>query len=116
MRALLALALVLATPALAQVRSAPGAVLRQLDKLTGTVSDQTVAVGKTVAFGRLQITLGDCRYPADNPSGNAFAYLVIREAGAEAPTFDGWMVASSPALNALDDPRYDIWVMRCTIS
>jgi len=24
------------------------------------------------------------------------------------------MIASSPALNALDHPRYDVWVMRCT--
>ncbi|MGB0800115.1 MAG: DUF2155 domain-containing protein, partial [Planktomarina sp.] len=28
----------------------------------------------------------------------------------------GWMVASSPALNALEHPRYDIWVLRCKTS
>ena len=27
--------------------------------------------------------------------------------------FDGWMIASSPALNALDHPRYDVWVIGC---
>jgi hypothetical protein len=26
------------------------------------------------------------------------------------------MVASSPALSALDHPRYDVWVMRCSSS
>ena len=30
--------------------------------------------------------------------------------------FSGWMVASSPALNALDHSRYDIWVLRCMTS
>lgn len=118
MRALVLTALLAAAPAAAQeaVSSAPGAVLRGLDKLTGDVSDQPARVGETVGFGRLQITLGDCRYPRDNPSGNAYAYLVIRDAGAEQPVFDGWMVAASPALNALDHPRYDVWVMRCATS
>ncbi|MEZ5716636.1 MAG: DUF2155 domain-containing protein [Paracoccaceae bacterium] len=29
------------------------------------------------------------------------------------PIFTGWMVASSPALNAMDHRRYDVWVLRC---
>ena len=33
--------------------------------------------------------------------------------GADQPVFSGWMIASSPALNALDHARYDVWVMRC---
>ncbi len=93
-----------------------GAVLRGLDKHSGDVVDLPLSVGETIGFGRLQITLGECRYPTDNPSGNAYAWLVIREGGEDAPAFDGWMIASSPALNALDHPRYDVWVMRCTAS
>ena len=31
-------------------------------------------------------------------------------------TFAGWMIADSPALNALDHPRYDVWVLRCITS
>ena len=27
--------------------------------------------------------------------------------------FRGWMIASSPALMALDHARYDIWLIRC---
>jgi hypothetical protein len=26
------------------------------------------------------------------------------------------MIASSPAISALDHPRYDVWVLRCIIS
>lgn len=96
-----------------RVEAGRAAVLRGLDKLAGGVRDLELAVGETVALGRLQVTLGECRYPATNPAGNAYAYLVIREAGAQAPDFAGWMVASSPALNALEHPRYDVWVMRC---
>ncbi|PZX19768.1 hypothetical protein LX81_00229 [Palleronia aestuarii] len=97
-----------------RVAEAPGAVLRGLDKMTGAVRDLSVEVGETTALGRLQVTLGECRYPENNPAGNAFAYLVIRETGVDQPTFAGWMIAASPALNALEHPRYDLWVMRCS--
>lgn len=96
-----------------RVEQAGAAVLRGLDKLTGNVGDVEVAVGETTEVGRLQVTLGECRYPVTNPNGNAYAYLVIREPGAQEPSFAGWMIAASPALNALEHPRYDIWVMRC---
>ena len=96
--------------------SAPGAVLRGLDKISGEVNDMTLAAGETVRFGRLEVELGECRSPTDNPSGDAYAYLVIRQEDIEGPVFDGWMIASSPALNALDHPRYDVWVLRCSTS
>lgn len=89
------------------------AVLRTLDRLTGDVRDVTLAVSETGTVGRLQITLGECRYPVQNPAGNAYAYLTIREAGDQNADFSGWMIAQAPALNALDHPRYDVWVMRC---
>lgn len=98
-----------------RVVESDGAVLRGLDKMTGHVTDIEIARGQTLSLGRLEITLGECRYPANNPSGNAYAYLVIREPNTDSPNFAGWMIAAAPALNALEHPRYDIWVMRCNI-
>jgi hypothetical protein len=110
-----ALALMLASaPAIAQdVTSSAGAVLRGLDKITGETTDLTLAVGDTQTFGRLTVSLMDCRFPVNDPASNAFAQMIIFEEGAEKPVFDGWMIASSPALSALDHPRYDVWVLRC---
>lgn len=96
------------------VATGTGAVLRGLDKLAGSVEDLRLAEGDTIGFGWLQITLGECRYPEGNPSGDAYAWLVIREETGAAPIFEGWMIASSPALNALDHPRFDVWVINCT--
>ena len=93
---------------------APGAILKGLDKVSGDVSDIELRVGESVAFGRIEVTLSACRYPEDNPSGEAFAWLEIRDSLRESQVFGGWMVASSPALNALDHARYDVWVIRCT--
>lgn len=98
------------------VVSAPAADLRALDRLTGEAEDIFLTVGETVRFGKLSVFLGDCRFPQDNPSGDAYAYLVLRADGVEAPLFSGWMVASSPALNAMDDPRYDVWPLICKTS
>lgn len=96
--------------------SGTGAVLRGLDKVSGHVQDFEVAVGETARIFGLDVALGDCRYPADNPTGDAFAFLTIWETGRNDQLFDGWMVASSPALNALDHRRYDVWVLRCITS
>ena len=96
--------------------SGRGAILRGLDKVNGHVQDFALATGQTARIFGLDVALGECRYPADNPTGDAFAYLTIWEAGRNDQLFDGWMVASSPALNALDHRRYDVWVLRCITS
>ncbi|MDJ0827502.1 MAG: DUF2155 domain-containing protein [Rhodobacter sp.] len=99
-----------------QAAVAAGAVLRGLDKVSGATRDIEMATGDVVRFGRLEVTLGECRFPVGNPSGDAFAFLVIRYGATPEPVFQGWMIASSPALNALDHARYDVWVLRCMTS
>ena len=95
--------------------TAEGAVLRGLDRIWGNLGDLELISGTSERFGKLTVTLGECRYPAVNPAGDAYAFVTILADGREQPVFDGWMIASSPALNALDHPRYDIWVLRCMI-
>lgn len=92
-----------------------GAVLRVLDKLTGDLQDVELADGDAAPMGRLQVELAECRYPEGNPSGDAYAFVTVRDTTGD-PVFSGWMIASSPALNALDHPRYDVWVIRCKTS
>lgn len=91
-----------------------GAVVRGLDKMSGEVTDLTLTTGEIATFGRIEITLEECRYPEDNATGEAYAWIDVHNSGSESPVFAGWMVASSPALSALDHPRYDVWVIRCT--
>lgn len=98
-----------------QVEDSDGALLRALDTVTGKLEDINVTTGETAVFERLAITLESCRYPVENPAGDAFALLRIRDVREEEPRFVGWMVASSPALSSMDHPRYDVWVLRCRI-
>lgn len=96
-----------------QVASGGGALLRGLDKVSGQSTDLPLGVGQAVTFGRLEIRLGECRYPAADPESDAFAQLTITDSRSRRALFTGWMIASSPALSALDDARYDVWVVSC---
>ncbi len=92
-----------------------GALLRGLDKINAEVIDLDLANGEGADFGNLRVDLAQCRYPEGNPAGDAYAFLTIREQASGQELFSGWMLASSPALNALEHPRYDVWVLRCRI-
>ncbi|MCT4556988.1 MAG: DUF2155 domain-containing protein [Pelagimonas sp.] len=98
------------------VNTGDGAVLRVLDKLNAKTRDVTLGNGERDVQGLIEIAMGECRYPKGNPAGDAYAFVTVREAGIPEPVFRGWMVASSPALNPMDHPRYDVWVLRCTTS
>ncbi|MEM7597272.1 MAG: DUF2155 domain-containing protein [Pseudomonadota bacterium] len=90
-----------------------GAVLRGLDKTNASVSDLDIANGGEVIFGTLSVRMTECRYPEGDAAADAYAYLVVRDTARGRDIFSGWMLASSPALNALEHPRYDVWVLRC---
>jgi hypothetical protein len=112
----LALALLMCGPAAAQeFAEAQGGSLRFLDKLTSETGDVTLDRGQSAKFGRLLVRLNGCRYPVANPASDSEAYLTIVEETTGLELFNGWMLASSPALSALDHPRYDVWVLSCLL-
>lgn len=113
--ALLALVLMAGPLAAQEMTDAPGARLRVLDKLTGVVQDMVLSAGQSQVMGRLTVQVDACRAPADNATADANAHLTILDASSPDPVFSGWMVASSPALSAMDHPRYDVWVLRCDV-
>lgn len=99
-----------------RIAAAEGAVLRGLDRVAGTSEDITLSRGGEARVGHLVVMLEECRYPVENPAGEAYAWIDIFDTRADEIIFSGWMIASSPALNALDHARYDLWVLRCTTS
>jgi hypothetical protein len=117
--ALCAAAMIVAATS-AQAIQMDEAVLQGLDKITARVSTIKVAVGETVKFGSLQITLRACdkRPPEEQPESAAFLQVVEQKPGeTQAVTrFSGWMFASSPALSAMEHPVYDLWVLDCDSS
>ena len=95
-----------------------GVRMRQLDKMTGRTQTFEIAAGTEEMADRLRVRLEACRSPDDNAQHGTMAFVQIwdtKRAG-DTPVFSGWMFAESPALSALDHPRYDVWVISCTTS
>jgi len=84
--------------------------------VTGAVTDVTLEAGAKGNVGLLAIDMKECRYPQSNPNGDAFVDVTITYRDATEPAFAGWLIASAPALNAMDHPRYDVWALRCVLS
>lgn len=96
--------------------SGNGAVLRVLDKVSGKSSNYELNTGTALELGKLTVALRACRYPKGGINADAFAFLEVQETETAQQVFRGWMVASSPALNAMEHARYDVWVLRCKTS
>jgi hypothetical protein len=92
------------------------AVLQGLDKVTARVSTFAAPIGLPVRFGTLEILADTCvKKPPEEPPETA-AFLDIYEIRPGEPRqkiFSGWMFASSPALNPLEHPVYDVWLKDC---
>jgi len=92
------------------------AVLRGLDKVTGRAIDINAPAGVPVRFGTLTLTMRTCYTvpPEEPPETSAFLQIDETLPGAASKRmFSGWMFASTPALNALEHPTYDVWVITC---
>ncbi|HEY1719890.1 MAG TPA: DUF2155 domain-containing protein [Magnetospirillaceae bacterium] len=95
------------------------AVLQGLDKVTGRVQKIDAPVGATIHFGTLEIVARTCRKRPPEEQPESAAFLDIWEIKQNEPAtslFRGWMFASSPALSALENPVYDVWVLDCVNS
>jgi hypothetical protein len=90
--------------------------LRGLDKITGRPTNIFAPVGVPVRFATLTITARYCYStpPSEPPETTAFIEVVDhRPDQPERQVFSGWMLASSPSLNGLQHPLYDLWVISC---
>ena len=91
-------------------------ILRGLDKISGQAVNIVAPVGVPVRFATLTITARYCYStpPSETPETTAFIQIDDHRPDASARrVFSGWMLASSPSLNPVDHPLYDVWVISC---
>ena len=92
------------------------AVLRTLDKITARMSTEEVFIDDMIELGNLQVTPRRClkNPPTETPESSAFLEIYeLPKDAAPTPVFQGWMFASSPALNAMEHPVFDVWLLDC---
>lgn len=105
-----------AVPAQAREIDMNTAQMQAMDKITGRVSVIEAPVNSEIRFGSFSIVVRACktRPPEETPENYAFVDVVDNYNG-EKPVniFKGWMLSSSPALNAVEHPIYDVWLLQC---
>ena len=86
-----------------------------LHKVTAKVQQIQLLSGQEYAIGDMSLTMHDCLStpPEEPPETKAFLQISEFKAGRDKPLFNGWMFASSPGINAMDHPVFDIWPLAC---
>jgi len=90
--------------------------MQAMDKITGRVSEIDIPVNGEMKFGSFSIVIRRCiaSSPEETPENIAFVD-VADNYNSDTPVniFKGWMYSSSPALNAVEHPIYDVWLLKC---
>lgn len=92
------------------------AEMQALDKITGRVSIINVPVGGAVQFGTFSVIVRSCKKTAEGEVPEDFAFVDVTDQNLnkeEYNIFKGWMMSSSPAVNAVEHPIYDVWLLKC---
>ncbi len=91
-------------------------IMRGLDKITGRATTLVATVGQPVQFATLTITPRYCYSTPQSEPPETVAFLQIDDHRPDQPSrrvFSGWMYGSSPGLNGMQHPLYDVWVITC---
>ena len=92
------------------------AELQAMDKITGRVSIIDVPVGGAVSFGTFSVLVRSCKTKTEEEIPENFAFVDVTDKSfnnEEYNIFKGWMLSSSPAVNAVEHPIYDVWLIKC---
>ena len=91
--------------------------LTALDKITAKTSSIQLAVGEKKHFGQLEIKALKCEISKNDDFLDTVAYLQVRDLSNKDNNqvflFNGWTFASSPTLQSIDHPVYDLWITSC---
>ena len=91
--------------------------LKALDKITAKTSAIRLAVGEKEFFGPLEIKALKCQLSENKDSTDTVAYLQVKDLSAKGNNqvflFNGWTFASSPTLQSIDHPIFDLWIIGC---
>ena len=91
--------------------------LKALDKITAKTSAIKLAIGEKKFFGSLEIKVLKCKLSENNDSVDTVAYLQVKDLSTKDNNqvflFNGWTFASSPTLQSIDHPIYDLWIISC---
>ena len=92
------------------------AQMQAMDKITGRVSIVEAPVNGEVKFGTFSIVVRSCKTNAEGEIPENYAFVDVTDKSFDKEEFNifkGWMLSSSPAVNAVEHPIYDVWLLKC---
>ena len=91
--------------------------IKALDKITAKTSAIRLTIGEKKFFGSLEIKVLKCQLSENGDFLDTVAYLQVKDLSAKDNNqvflFNGWTFASSPTLQSIDHPIYDLWITSC---
>ena len=91
--------------------------IKALNKITAKTSSIKLAIDEKKFFGSLEIKALKCQLSEKSEFTDTIAYLQVKDLDAKDNNqvflFNGWTFASSPTLESIDHPIYDLWITGC---
>ena len=112
--------IVLSTSSFAKWLDGDLITLQGLNKITARIKTFDFKIGEKNTFGFLEIHAKRCVFSEPTETPESIAYIKIFDSSEKKIknlstniVFEGWMFASSPALNTLEHPVYDLILISC---
>ena len=87
--------------------------LAVVDKVSAKVSPLGVKVGESARVGPLTVGVRGCFVRPPDLAPDATAFLDVTDTTQGAPAFHAWVIASAPAVSAMQHPVYDVRLLAC---
>ena len=91
--------------------------IKALDKITAKTLAIKLGIGEKQYFGSLEIKGLKCQLSENDGFSDTVAYLQVKDLDSKDNNqvflFNGWTFVSSPTLESIDHPVYDLWITGC---
>lgn len=88
------------------------AKLTVLDKAAGKTKNMVIPVGQSAVFERISVMVHDCKQSDPFKPENFYAFVEITKSDGT-KVFSNWMDRNNPGRDPVQNPDYDVWLVRC---
>ena len=94
---------------------AQGAYLKIIDKVSTKIFNLTLPLGETFELGDSEMIIYQCIFIDREKRNDSIALIKFNSNANEDKNFIGWIIKSSPSLNSLEDPVFEVKLENCLI-
>ena len=94
---------------------AQGAYLKIIDKVSTKIFNLTLPLGQTFNLGDSEMVIYQCLFIDRKKRNDSIALIRFNSKANEDKNFIGWIIKSSPSLNSLEDPVFEVKLENCLI-